>query len=103
MLLLGPWWLLALPHIDRTVGASVPRAAPVSLRIDLNRADWPELMLLPGVGEMRARDIVRFRERGGSFTRIEDVDAVPGIGPQSVDRMRAFVRIDGQGDRSTER
>jgi competence protein ComEA len=70
-------------------------------RIDLNRAGWAELCLLPGVGESRARDIVLHRERQGSFLRIEDLGQVPGIGPKTIQAVRHLIWVDqGSSDLS---
>lgn len=46
-------------------------------RIHINRAPWYEWMLLPGIGEARARNIVEYREEHGEFERIKDLLKVP--------------------------
>ncbi|MBI1848992.1 MAG: helix-hairpin-helix domain-containing protein [Planctomycetes bacterium] len=93
LFLLAPFAIATIPALGRTDDSARPPATPVPMRIDINRADWPELMLLPGVGEMRARDIVRFRERRGGFHEVDDLDAVPGIGARSVERIRPFASV----------
>jgi competence protein ComEA len=94
LLLVAPFALGLLATLGRPAESAAPDSAPVPLRIDVNTADWPELMLLPGVGEMRARDIVRFRERRGAFRDVEDLDQVPGIGERSLERIRPFASVD---------
>ncbi len=49
--------------------------------INLNRAGVAELTTLPGIGEVRARAIIAYREESGPFKSPEDLIAVPGIGP----------------------
>ncbi len=68
----------------------IDRADPLSARfaVDLNRADWPELSLLPGIGETLARRIVAERTRRGRFTEPDDLLRVQGIGRRTLDRMR---------------
>jgi len=62
-------------------------------RVNLNVADAEELATLPGVGEVLAARIVAFREQYGPFARIEDLDAVSGIGPSLVARIRDLATV----------
>lgn len=57
------------------------------LRIDLNRAAARELALLPGVGPVLARRIVRDRERLGNFRSLDDLSRVHGIGPKKLSQL----------------
>lgn len=77
----------------------------VQATIDPNTAEWFELAQLPGIGEMKAKQIVSFRERRESnvtglvFTRLSDLGAVKGIGPKTVHRIGRFLRIHKLGDK----
>jgi competence protein ComEA len=64
---------------------------PVTFRVDVNRADWPELALLPEVGETLARRIVSSRWREGPFLEQEDLLRVPGIGPHVLESVRPYL------------
>jgi competence protein ComEA len=55
-------------------------------------ADWPELSLLPGVGETLARRIVESRSKHGRFADLDDLRRVRGIGPKTLERIRPFLR-----------
>ena len=59
--------------------------------IDLNRAGLEALTLLPGIGEVRARAIVDYRLRHGSFSSPGELEAVRGIGRKTVDRVRPWL------------
>lgn len=61
--------------------------------LDLNRATARELESLPGIGETRARAIVRWREEHGSFRNFEALLQVPGVGPATLERLRSMVYI----------
>jgi len=74
---------------DRAMPAE---ASDVTLRLDLNRASWHELVCLPGIGEIRAREIVRDRSERGPFAGPEDLDRVKGIGPVTIRKVREFIR-----------
>ena len=60
-------------------------------RLDINTAMEYELMLLPGVGEKTALAIVAHRAEHGRFSRLEHLDAVRGIGPKTIERLRPHV------------
>lgn len=51
--------------------------------IDLNTASIEEFMLLNGVGEMLAENIVSYRQSGGGFKNIEEIMNVSGIGEKT--------------------
>jgi competence protein ComEA len=61
------------------------------LRIDINKASWAELSLLPGVGEARAKAIVASREKQGPFSRPEDLGRIRGIGPRTIEGLRGYL------------
>lgn len=68
-------------------------ARAIDVRIDINSASRAELELLPGVGEVLAREIVADRERNGPFRSVDDLDRVKGIGAVTVERLRDRVKV----------
>jgi competence protein ComEA len=62
-------------------------------RVNLNRATAEELEILPGIGPAKASAIVRWRSEHGRFRKLEDVLGVPGIGPATLERLRALVVV----------
>ncbi len=72
----------------------IERAAPlqVDFQLDVNEADWPELTLLPGVGETLARRIVESRRKDGPFMDHEDLRRVEDIGPKTLAKLRPFLK-----------
>lgn len=71
----------------------IDRAEPLAIdwRVDINRADWPELALLPDVGETLARRMVEFRQQNGPFLDERDLLRVPGIGPRKLEGIRPYL------------
>ena len=63
-------------------------------RVELNRADWTELMNLPGIGETRARRIVLDRAERGPFCSPEELTRVHGIGPVTVLGIRNHLSLE---------
>ncbi len=57
-------------------------------RVDLNSAGIGELMTLPGIGEAKAKAIVRYRDENGPFGTPEDLMKVGGIKQAVFDGLR---------------
>lgn len=50
--------------------------------VELNTATAEQLMTLKGVGKKKAEAIILYRQQHNGFRRIEELDAVKGIGPK---------------------
>ena len=66
---------------------------PPEMRIDLNSATRVELMIIPGIGDALASAILEHRAAHGPFRALEDLDAVRGIGPRTIEDVRPFMTI----------
>lgn len=87
----GPIVTAALP----TPGpAPTPALAPGE-KVDINTAGVERLMLLPGIGEKRAEDIVAWREANGPFRIPEDLTRVDGIGEGTLAGLLDYVTVGG--------
>jgi competence protein ComEA len=71
--------------------ALTDETSPSAGLIDLNAATAAELDALPGIGEARALAIIQFREANGPIRSADDLLAIDGIGPATVDGLRPFV------------
>ncbi|MGF1661570.1 MAG: ComEA family DNA-binding protein, partial [Kineosporiaceae bacterium] len=75
-------------------GGPVPGAPPPgsgagpSGLVDVNTATAGELEQLPGIGPVLAQRIVAWREDTGPFASVDDLAAVPGIGPATLEELR---------------
>lgn len=73
--------------------ARAPGASPGEPgKLDLNTATEEQLDELPGVGEVTAQRIVRWRAEHGRFTSVEQLRDVDGIGEVRFSRLRDLVR-----------
>ena len=69
-------------------------AAPVpGGKVSLNSATVEQLDALPGIGPVTASQIIDFRTANGGFGSIEELDAVPGIGPARLEQLRPLVGL----------
>lgn len=61
--------------------------------INVNTADETALEALNGVGPVLAAAIVAYREENGSFTSVDQLEEVSGIGPSTLEELRDQVTI----------
>jgi competence protein ComEA len=91
----------SLVSVVRRVEAPVPTPGPRDdverVLVDLNGADAELLETLPGIGPVRAREIVRLREGRGRFSAVDELVDVRGIGPATLERVRPHVVIADTG------
>lgn len=66
---------------------------PSSLVVNINTADKEMLMTLPGIGEARASDIIKYREKNGAFQKIEDIMKVPGIKDAAFQKIEDLITV----------
>ncbi len=59
--------------------------------VDVNSADLAALCRIPGIGPAKAQAILDLRATLGSFTSVEDLQRVRGIGPATLERIRNMI------------
>jgi competence protein ComEA len=60
-------------------------------KVNINRAEDWLLQALPGIGEVRARAIIDYRQQNGYFLHIEDLTRVPGINASTFEKIRHLI------------
>ena len=61
--------------------------------VNINTASVAELCNLSGIGEVKAHAIVEYREQNGKFVSVDDLAKVKGVGPVTVEKNRARIRL----------
>ncbi len=89
---MGVWWIVRGGPGGRLI--EIDRAEPLDahFQVDINKADWPELVQLPGIGPKLAKRIVESRQKDGPFVHQDDLRRVPGIGPKRLEQIRPYLR-----------
>lgn len=72
---------------------SIPHSDTGEPLVDLNSASVEELDALPGIGPVLASRIVDYRLRRGPFERLEQLANVAGIGPKRLAALKGLVRV----------
>lgn len=61
--------------------------------VNINNASETELVSLPGIGPSKAKAIADYRQQQGGFKSIDDLQQVKGIGPATLEKLRAHVTL----------
>lgn len=59
--------------------------------ININTATKQQLMDLPGIGEVTADRIMKYRETKGAFKSINDLRAVKGMNKKKLDKIKPLI------------
>ncbi len=70
----------------------------VTAPVNLNTATAAQLESLPGVGPAGAKRILEYRQKNGSFKKIEELMNVKGFGEKSFLKLKPYITV-GIGDK----
>ena len=62
-------------------------------KININTADISKLKEIPGVGDVKAKSIIDYREKNGGFKSIEDIKNIDGIGEKTFEKIKDSITI----------
>ena len=80
----------------RVAGGGAAAAAPAGASgasgpVSLSTATEEQLDALPGIGPVTAQKIVDYRKEHGAFHSVDELDAISGIGPAKLDQLQGLV------------
>jgi competence protein ComEA len=64
--------------------------------LNINTATVDQLDLLPGIGPVKAAQIIAYRSQNGPFTAIEDLQNVPGITASIYENIKDLITVSPQ-------
>lgn len=79
-----------IPTIGTEVGAA---RGSGDGKVNINTAGMDELQQLNGVGPAKAEAILRYREENGSFSSVEELTNVSGIGEKTLEKFKEQVTV----------
>ena len=77
---------------DSSAGTS-SGGGTASGKVNINTADSEQLQTLNGVGPATAQKIIDYRQSNGSFTSVEDIKNVSGIGDKTFEKLKDSITI----------
>jgi competence protein ComEA len=84
---------LALPLAGAAQSTGEKPAAAATKVVNLNTATAADLESLPGIGARTAERILEYRQKNGSFKKIEELMNVKGIGEKSFLKLKPLVTV----------
>lgn len=78
--------------VDKS-GAEAQNSIEVDDLIDINSADSKTLTTLPGIGDVIAGNIIKYREENGGFNSVDEIQKVPRIGKVTYENMKDLITI----------
>ena len=83
------------PTITPAPSGTQPISQPQQItgKININTATIDQLMLLPGIGQVLAQNIIDHRNTHGNFQKAADLLLVEGIGEQRLDSIIDLITV----------
>ncbi|MDI6739054.1 MAG: helix-hairpin-helix domain-containing protein [Candidatus Edwardsbacteria bacterium] len=78
-------------RFEKPKTATMTQTKPLSLaKLDLNAASHSDLLLLPGIGEVAAKQILALRDSLGSVASLNDLSAIKGLTNRDLERVAPY-------------
>jgi len=77
---------------DQLIVGEMGNASKMALNIpiNINKAALEDLMLIPGIGEKTALQIIEFREKSGNIRKLEDLMKIRGIKEKKFVKLKKY-------------
>lgn len=96
------WWFANGGWGGRLTDIDEQKPLPIHFEVDINTAEAPELMQLPGVGQKLAERIIESRQTDGRFESVDDLMRVHGIGRKTMAKLRPYLRVGGENGENAD-
>ena len=80
-----------LPFIWDMVNAA--QSSHFTVKTDLNKADYDQLVAVPGIGPYTAERILKYREASGCFQSLDDLKHVDGIKEKRIQGILPYLTV----------
>ncbi|MGW8257293.1 MAG: ComEA family DNA-binding protein [Thermoguttaceae bacterium] len=91
LLAIGIWWVAHGGLQGQIVEIDRAPKQEVRFQVDLNTAELPELIQLPGIGAKLGQRIIDSRKYERPFLKQDDLLRIRGIGAKKMERLRPYL------------
>ena len=81
------------PAGTRTTGTPAVGTTVAATQVNINTADAAALEALPGIGPVKAKAVIDYREKNGPFKTIDDLKNVSGIGDRTLEQLKDKITV----------
>jgi competence protein ComEA len=81
-------------RLDRSSFDKLRTNGVARAEVAVNRASVEELAALPGIGPVLAERILRDRKLHGRYLTLGDLKRVKGMTPKALDKLKGYLRFD---------
>lgn len=81
------------PQKEKTKKKTPQKTVLLPGSININSAGQAELEKLPRIGPSTAKNILKYREKNGSFKTVDEILKVKRIGPKTLELIKPFITI----------
>lgn len=86
-------YIESTPHAQEAM-VVIKETVPDNLLVNINTATINELMILEGIGEVTAQNIIDYRENNNGFLTIDELLKVDGIGEAKLEKIRNYITLE---------
>lgn len=83
----------AIASEDRHAKGEAKEVSRAEHKVNINEASQAELMKLEGVGAGAAKKIIAWREAHGPFKRLHDLEKVPGLSREVLEKNQGRIAV----------
>ena len=82
---------LKIGQVNYRYNNGVASKQKVIVKININSACLEELKTVPSIGPKTAHKIIQYRQQKGSFSSLDDLKEIKGIGDKKINIIKDFI------------